>query len=92
MLRETNTAAELDEALRPYLAHIAPIVGDGYPGADVVANWYRRNLHIYANLVRESGPRERLLVVFGQGHIPVLRHFIEASGEFEVNEVADYLS
>lgn len=92
ILRQMNTPAAIQEMLRPYLAVFAPIKGDDYPGADVVANWYRRNLHIFANLVHESGSGERLLVIFGAGHIPVLRHFIEASGEFAISEVADYLT
>lgn len=92
VFRQMNTPSAIQEMLLPYFAFIAPIKGDGYPGADVVANWYRRNLHIFANLVHESGPGQRLLVVFGQGHIPVLRHFIEASGEFVISEVADYLT
>lgn len=92
VLREMNTPAALAAVLRPYLAYIAPIDPEGYAGADVVANWYSRNLKIFTNLVHESGPGERLLVVFGAGHIPVLRHFIEASGEFVISEVADYLT
>ena len=92
ILRAMNTPDAIHEMLRPYLAFIAAMKGpNDYPGADAVANWYRRNLHIFANLLHESGPGQRLLVVFGQGHIPVLRHFIEGSGEFVIREVADYL-
>ena len=92
VLREMNTEAALAADLRPYLALIAPIDPEGYAGADVVANWYSRNLKIFVNLLYESGPDERLLVVFGSGHTPVLRHFIEASGQFVISEVADYLT
>lgn len=92
VLREMNTPAAQEAILRPYLAYIAPIDPMGYAGADVVANWYSRNLKIFANLVHQSGPGERLLVVFGAGHIPLLRHFVKASGEFELSEVEDYLT
>lgn len=63
-----------------------------YPGVDVVTAWYNRNLRIFANLQRiTEPPGERLLVVYGAGHIPILRHCAEASPEYDLVEVSDYL-
>ena len=59
---------------------------------DVITAWYNRNLRIFANLQRiTEPPGERLLVVYGAGHIPILRHCVEASPEYDLVEVADYL-
>ena len=63
-----------------------------YPGVDVVTAWYNRNLRIFANLQRITEPPcERLLVVYGAGHIPILRHCAEASPEYDLVEVSEYL-
>jgi hypothetical protein len=66
--------------------------GDDYPGADRVTAWYNRNLRIFANLQRiAERPEERLLVIIGAGHLPILRHCVQASPEYALVEVADYL-
>jgi hypothetical protein len=58
-----------------------------------VTAWYNRNLRIFANLQRiTETPDERLLLLIGGGHLPILRHCIVASPECELVEVADYLS
>jgi hypothetical protein len=45
-----------------------------YPGPDLLAEWYRRNIRIYNNVSKLiSGPGERVLVIFGSGHLGWLR-------------------
>ena len=45
-----------------------------YPGPDLLAEWYRRNIRIYNNVSKLiSGPDERVLVIFGSGHLGWLR-------------------
>lgn len=44
--------------------------GDGeYPGPDLLAAWYQRNIRIFANLrsIIDS-PEDRVLVIYGSGH------------------------
>ena len=52
-----------------------------YAGADMVANFYRRNLHIAANLRSIAEPGDRVTVLFGQAHVPFLAHILEAAGD-----------
>lgn len=67
-------------------------VGDDYPGVDRVTAWYNRNLRIFANLQRiTEQPDERILLIIGAGHLPVLRHAILASPEYHLIEVHKYL-
>ena len=68
-------------------------VGDEYPGVDWVTTWwYNRNLRIFANLQRiTETPDDRILLIFGSGHIPILRHCAIASPEYDLVEVHDYL-
>jgi hypothetical protein len=67
--------------------------GDDYLGPDMRTGWYNRNLRIFHNLQRITrSPDERILVIIGSGHLPILRHSVEASPEYRLVEVGQYLS
>lgn len=56
-----------------------------YPGANWVANWYGRNLKIFNKLVTLAPQADdRILVIYGAGHIFLLREFAQQSGAFTV--------
>ena len=41
-----------------------------WAGADLVADWFRRNIRIYSNVLKlADSPNERVLVIFGAGHL-----------------------
>ncbi|NNE65891.1 MAG: hypothetical protein HKN33_04935 [Pyrinomonadaceae bacterium] len=83
MLYQMNRPVMLEQAHWPYVWVFAPMVkDDNYAGADMVATWYQRNLRIFANLSRISEPGDRVFVVYGQGHIPILKDLVESSPEF----------
>lgn len=67
--------------------------GDNYLGADAVAKWYRRNLRIYANAYdfTDFDKEERLLLIYGSGHVWQLRQFFMDSPDFEYIEPIEYL-
>ena len=52
--------------------------------------WYSRNLRIFKNILntRPSGD-DRILVLFGNGHMSILRHLFESSPEFMLVELKD---
>ena len=63
-----------------------------YPGADNLTGWwYNRNLRIFANVRRIAQPGDRILVIIGAGHVPILRQAFQASPEFHLIEVAEVL-
>jgi hypothetical protein len=64
-----------------------------YLGADGFASaWYNRNLRMYSNVVRSvRGADERLLVVVGAGHVPILRELMLSTPVVRLVEVADVL-
>lgn len=68
--------------------------GDNYFGADGVARWYRRNLRIFANAydVTSFDEEERLLLIYGSGHVWQLRQFFMDSPDFEYVEPNEYLT
>jgi hypothetical protein len=62
------------------------------PGANWLANWHGRNLRIFARIVRiADDPEDRVLVVYGAGHAPLLRQFADQSGAFLVTDPVAYL-
>lgn len=95
----TQTFLQMNDASRITLGHGHYLIGsfkvgegDEYPGADSQTGWYNRNLRIFANITRiTDGPDDRLLVIIGAGHLPILRQAIEASPQYELLEVSDFL-
>ncbi|WP_439545190.1 DUF5694 domain-containing protein [Sandarakinorhabdus sp.] len=48
---------------------------DDQSGADLNAMWYLRNAKIFGKLMQAAQPGDRVLVVYGSGHLFWLRHF-----------------
>ncbi len=55
-----------------------------YNGADALATyWYDRNLRIFRNIQRiTTSPNDRILVLFGAGHISILDQLLKCSPEY----------
>jgi hypothetical protein len=68
--------------------------GDNYLGADGVARWYRRNLRIFSNAydLTDFDKEERLLLIYGSGHVWQLRQFFTDSPDFDYIEPNEYFS
>lgn len=76
-----------------YLTSIIEGAGDHYVGADVTARWYQRNLKIFANAydITDFSKEDRILLIYGSGHVWQLRQFFTDSPDFDYIEVNDYL-
>jgi hypothetical protein len=90
-LRFLNEPENVCRANEPYAVQAAEGAGEGYIGARVVAVWYDRNLRIFGNLARIAGPGDRILLVIGAGHAPILRHLVRSHPEMRLVEAVDYL-
>lgn len=68
--------------------------GDLYNGADNVARWYQRNIKIFANAydLADFNEQDRLMLIFGSGHVWQLRQLFMDSPDFDYVEVNDYLN
>lgn len=60
-------------------------------GPDILSMWwYNRNLRIFNNILRtKPASSDRIIVLFGNGHIPILKHCFESSPEFELVTLKD---
>jgi hypothetical protein len=93
MLYKMNDPYIIEKSLSLYFHAFVPVVsGKDYAGADLVADWYKRNLRTVSNLHQISDRADdRILIIFGQGHIPLFKHFLEESPYFRVEDVQEYL-
>jgi hypothetical protein len=62
-------------------------------GPDFVTGWwFNRNLRIFRNIQKiNAKPTDRILVIFGAGHMTLLNSFFGASPEYKLLKVNDYL-
>ena len=62
-----------------------------WAGADLVADWFRRNMRIYSNVVRlADSPNERVLVIFGAGHLGWLQHQFTSDPNIRLRKLAEF--
>lgn len=92
-LLETSDPDNVAKSHHVYMDLALVGAGENYIGADVVLRWYERNMKIFANISRlVESPDDRILVVIGGGHLPLLTHFAASSGRFDVVPALDYLT
>ena len=61
-----------------------------WAGADLVSDWFRRNARIYTNILKlADSPGERVLVIFGAGHLGWLRRDVEGNPDLRLRRLAD---
>jgi hypothetical protein len=71
-------SARVDSAHGIYMAALRVGTDTSYTGADMTARWYERNLKIASNVVRTiDSPNDRVLVIIGAAHGPILRELLE---------------
>jgi hypothetical protein len=85
----SEAAIRLNDSSYTYLCRIGD---DGnFVGADLVSAWHQRNLRMFAKLSRLTGPGERILVLYGQGHAYLLRDFIRQAPDLKLVDVESLL-
>lgn len=63
-----------------------------WAGADLVSDWFRRNMRIYSNIVGlVDSPNERVLAIFGAGHLGWLRHDVSSDPTLRLRKLAEFV-
>jgi len=92
LVRFLNTPEALETNAGWYMYADRIGAGKDYSGADLVAIWYARNLHIFANVMRSSdSPDDRMVVFIGSGHVKSLSDFVKLSPDLELVDPVPYL-
>ena len=62
-----------------------------YAGPDLLAEWYRRNVRIYNNVTKlVTSPEDRILVIFGAGHLGWLRQDFGADPTLRLRKLEEF--
>ena len=91
ILRLANDPTRLRQEHAMYMEFARVGAGDTYVGAYLLSEWYERNIRIFADLQRIAQPGDRVLVIFGSGHAPILRELISSDPRLDLIEVSPYL-
>ena len=63
-----------------------------WAGADLMADWYRRNARIFTNIARlVESPGERILVIYGSGHLGWLRQMIANDPTLRLRKLSEFV-
>lgn len=94
-LRELNDPAHIERSLGDYLIGLFKYEeqeGD-FTGVDFeTGRWFNRNLRIFRNIQRIPVTSEdRILVIYGAGHMNLLNHLFQCSPEYRFTGAAEYL-
>ncbi len=74
------------------LSYLALGTDDEYPAADSLTGWwYNRNLRIFSRILRVMEPGDRLLLLIGAGHVPIIHHAAVASPEIDLIDLSEVL-
>lgn len=92
ILRLSNSAEE-DRRNKGFYMLLNPVAAATreFHGADASADWWHRNLRMYALVQEQAAPGERVLVIAGSGHTAVLRDLLRADGDRQEVDVLPYL-
>jgi hypothetical protein len=61
-----------------------------WAGADLISDYFRRNMRIYSNIVRlADSAHERVLVIYGSGHLGWLRHNFASDPTVRLRKLAE---
>lgn len=89
-LEYMNSDARAAKDVASYYAY-APL-GDpyDYAGPDLLALWFQRNIRIYSNIVKlVESPSDRILVIYGAGHLGWLRQDVANDPTVRLRNLAD---
>jgi hypothetical protein len=92
ILRLSNSAEE-DRRNKGFYMLLNPVAAATreFHGADASADWWHRNLRMYALVQEHAAPGERVLVIAGSGHTAILRDLLRADGDRTEVDVLPYL-
>ncbi|MEL6538576.1 MAG: DUF5694 domain-containing protein, partial [Bacteroidota bacterium] len=60
-------------------------------GVELVAEWYKRNLFIYRNILQETQEGDRVLILFGAGHVRYLHQMLSDHSEYHLHDPSAFL-
>ncbi len=75
-----------------YMAVNAENTDGHYNGSMTVLSWYERNLKIFSNIQRLAKNAQRIFIIYGSGHLQILRTLINETEGMTLADIYDYIS
>ena len=91
LYRYLNRSSTVTQFHAPNVRMAEVTTDTSFVGADVIAEYHKRNLRIFANIMRIAEPGDRIIAIFGAGHSPYIRPLLKASPRVEFVDPLDYL-
>ncbi len=93
LILEINKQDIRDLDLGTYISLMNPAgIIEDYNGADLVSDWYKRNLQMYSLMQKMTEmDDERVVVILGGSHIAMFKHFIDLDENFKAVELKDIM-
>ncbi len=86
----TDSEVAYSNGLYAQLAHFGQ--PDDWAGADLNAEWFRRNVRIFSNITQlVDSPNDRILVIFGAGHLGWLRHEVSTDPTLKLRKLGEFV-
>ena len=63
-----------------------------FAGADLLAAWYQRNIRIYSNIRAIASANDRVLVIYGAGHLGWLRQDVANDASVRLRKLGEFSS
>jgi hypothetical protein len=92
MLLHINSAEAVRRDLASYAMYAHFGEEDDYAGANLLTEWYRRNMRIHTHLLQIIEPGDRVLVIYGSGHLGLLRQIVQADPTLKLRTIDEFAS
>ena len=90
MLEYMNSDSLVTKDVAEYFAMVPFGEPWEYAGSDLLASWYQRNIRIFHNIVALiDSPSDRILVIYGAGHLGWLRQDIANDAAVKLRKLSD---
>ena len=90
-LEYVNSDSMVSRDLAEYFAYVPYGEPWEYAGPDLLASWYQRNIRTYHNIVALiESPNDRILVIYGYGHLGWLRQDVANDATVRLRKLADF--
>ena len=91
MLKYMNSDSSVARSVASYYDFVPYGEPYEYAGPDLVAAWFQRNIRIYRNIVAlVESPNDRILVIYGAGHLGWLRQDVANDATVRLRKLADF--
>ena len=87
-----NSDAHAEQEVGQYYRMARIGENQDWPGADLVSDWFRRNMRIYSNILKlVDSPNERVLVIYGSGHLGWLQQDFGSNPDIKLRKLAEFV-